>query len=325
MTKVLVTGGAGFIGSHLAQALLEQDHQVTVIDNLSTGTLENVSLLRKHKGFNFVRGDIREGSLVQALVKDCDCIYHLAAAVGVQLIAEDPVSTIATNIGGTEVVLEKANQFGKRIFLASTSEVYGKSEASPFEKTTTSSWAAPAFHAGLMPAVKPLTSFLARPIMTNMAYQSSLGVFFNTVGPRQTGRYGMVIPRFVQWALRNDPVQIYGTGQQSRCFCFVEDVVRALIALMSHPQAPGQVFNIGSTEEISIKGLAEKVIERCNSKSITEYLSYDEAYGRPIEDMMRRIPCIDRVSQLIQWSPKTSLDAILDRVISYEKQRHRLD
>ncbi len=325
MTKVLVTGGAGFIGSHLAQALLEQDHQVTVIDNLSTGTLENVSLLRKHKGFNFVRGDIREGSLVQALVKDCDCIYHLAAAVGVQLIAEDPVSTIATNIGGTEVVLEKANQFGKRIFLASTSEVYGKSEAVPFREDDNFILGSTSFSRWSYACSKAIDEFLGKAYYDQYGLPVVIGRFFNTVGPRQTGRYGMVIPRFVQWALRNDPVQIYGTGQQSRCFCFVEDVVRALIALMSHPQAPGQVFNIGSTEEISIKGLAEKVIERCNSKSITEYLSYDEAYGRPIEDMMRRIPCIDRVSQLIQWSPKTSLDAILDRVISYEKQRHRLD
>ena len=325
MTKVLITGGAGFIGSHLGQALLQQGIQVTVIDNLSTGTLDNIALLRQSSGFNFVRGDIRDGSLVQTLIKDCDYIYHLAAAVGVQLIAEDPVSTIATNIGGTEIVLEKANQFSKRIFLASTSEVYGKSEAVPFREDDNFILGSTSFSRWSYACSKAIDEFLGKAYYDQYGLPVVIGRFFNTVGPRQTGRYGMVIPRFVQWALRNEALQIYGTGQQSRCFCYVGDVVKALIQLMSHPQAPGQVFNIGSTEEIAINALAERIISRCGSKSTTEYLSYDEAYGRPIEDMMRRVPCIDRVSRLINWQPQTQLDDILDSVIAYERQRHSLD
>ena len=319
MTQILITGGAGFIGSHLAEALLKQGNQVVVIDNLSTGSIENVNLLRTFAHFSFVRGDIRDHALMQALVKDCDCVYHLAAAVGVQLIARDPVHTIATNIGGTEVVLDKANQFGKRIFLASTSEVYGKSEDVPFQEDDNFVLGSTSFSRWSYACSKAIDEFLGQAYFDQYGLPVVIGRFFNTVGPRQTGRYGMVVPRFVQWALRNEPLQIYGSGQQSRCFCYVGDVVNALLLLMAHPEAPGQVFNIGSTDEISIRQLAQKVINRTGSKSTLQYLSYDEAYGRPIEDMLRRIPCINRIHGLVGWEAGTELDRILDHVIAYEK------
>lgn len=313
--KALITGGAGFIGSHLAERLLELGQDVILLDNLSTGRLENISSCRSHEGLQFVKGDVRDASLVQLVTAQCDVVYHLAAAVGVQLIADDPVRTIETNIGGTETVLEAANKFGRKVFIASSSEVYGKSENIPFREeddivlgsTSLSRWA--------YACSKAIDEFLGLAFHRQYGLDVVIGRFFNTIGPRQTGRYGMVVPRFVQWALANEPIRIYGTGKQSRCFCCVEDVVEAVIGLMSCREAVGGMFNIGSGEEITIEDLAERVVGLTGSSSEKEYVPYDVAYGRQIEDMMRRVPSTERIEEAIGWQPKMDLNATLQVII----------
>jgi UDP-glucose 4-epimerase len=270
--RALITGGAGFIGSHLAERLLGEGGEVAILDNLSTGRLENIQGLRGHPKLQFVKGDIRDTSLVQLLAAECDVIFHLAAAVGVQLIADDPVRTIETNIGGTETVLAIANKFGRRILIASTSEVYGKSENIPFREeddivlgsTSVSRWS--------YACSKAIDEFLGQAYYQQYGLGVVIARFFNTIGPRQTGRYGMVVPRFVQWALKDEPICIYGTGVQSRCFCYVQDVVDAIIDLMRCDEAVGQVFNVGSSEEVSIKQLADRVIELTGSRSAQEFI-----------------------------------------------------
>jgi UDP-glucose 4-epimerase len=313
--KALITGGAGFIGSHLAERLLKSGDEVVIIDNLSTGRLANLDTFRHHAGLQFVKGDIQDSNLMQLLVSQCDVVFHLAAAVGVQLIADDPVHTIETNIAGTEVVLASANKFGRRILLASSSEVYGKSEKIPFGEDDDFVLGGTAFSRWAYACSKAIDEFLGQAFHQ----QYGLGVisarFFNTIGPRQTGRYGMVVPRFVQWALKNEPIQIYGTGAQTRCFCYVEDLVDAVIALMGCEQAAGQVFNIGSSEEISMEALADKVIEITGSTSRKEFVPYVVAYGRPIEDMMRRVPDTKRIRNAVGWQPKTSLDETLRIIV----------
>lgn len=314
--KALITGGAGFIGSHLAERLLGDGHDVVVLDNLSTGRLENMQAFRDHVRFQFIRGDIRDTSLVQLLAAECDVIFHLAAAVGVQLIADDPVRTIETNIGGTETVLAIANKFGRRILIASTSEVYGKSESIPFREeddivlgsTSLSRWS--------YACSKAVDEFLGQAYYQQYGLGVVIARFFNTIGPRQTGRYGMVVPRFVQWALRNEPICIYGTGAQSRCFCYVQDVVEAIVGLMHCDRAVGQIFNVGSSEEVSIKQLADRVVELTGSRSTQEFVPYEVAYGRPIEDMMRRVPCTERIRRAIGWQPKTNLEQTLQYIIA---------
>jgi UDP-glucose 4-epimerase len=318
--KALITGGAGFIGSHLAERLLIDGQGVIVLDNLSTGRLENIEPFRTHRKLQFVKGDISDVSLVQLLAAECDVIFHLAAAVGVQLIADDPVRTIETNIGGTETVLAVANKFGRPILIASTSEVYGKSESIPFREqddivlgsTSLSRWS--------YACSKAVDEFLGQAYYQQYGLNVVIARFFNTIGPRQTGRYGMVVPRFVQWALRDEPICIYGTGRQSRCFCYVQDVVDAIVGLMQCDAAVGQVFNVGSSEEVSIKQLADRVIELTGSRSARQFVPYEVAYGRPIEDMMRRVPSTERIHSTIGWTPKTSLDETL-RVIIAEHQR----
>ena len=318
--KGLITGGAGFIGSHLAERLLRDGHKVAVIDNLSTGSLKNIEGFRKHSGFDFVEGDIRNAELMEALIEQCDVVFHLAAAVGVKLIADRPVHTIETNIGGTEAVLETANKFGKKILIASSSEVYGKNEAVPFREdddivlgsTRMSRWS--------YACSKAIDEFLGLAFYQQYGLSVVIGRFFNTIGPRQTGRYGMVVPRFVQRVLKNEPVLIYGTGQQRRCFCYVEDVVDAAIGLMNCEETAGKVYNIGSSEEIAIEALADKIIEMTGSKSKKEFVSYEKAYGRPIEDMMRRVPNLERIKEAIGWEPKTSLDEALRVIIENFKQ-----
>jgi len=313
--KVLVTGGAGFIGSHLTERLLKDGHQVIVIDNLSTGSLKNIEHLRGHRDFEFVTGDISNAVLMTTLIERCDVIYHLAAAVGVRLIAEDPVRTIQTNIGGTEIVLDIANTFGRKILLASSSEVYGKSEAVPFREeddlvlgsTSLSRWA--------YACSKAIDEFLGQAYYQQYGLGVVIGRFFNTVGPRQTGQYGMVVPRFVQMALNNEPVLVYGTGKQTRCFCYVADLVEALIGLMNCEQAAGKVYNIGTSEEISIEDLADKIIDMTGSKSKKKFVPYEVAYGRPIEDMMRRVPSTERINETIGWEPRTRLDETLQTII----------
>jgi UDP-glucose 4-epimerase len=317
--RVLITGGAGFIGSHLAERLLKDGNKVVVIDNLSTGSLKNIEDFKKHSGFEFVEGDVRNAELLEPLVEQSEAVFHLAAAVGVKLIAEAPVHTIETNIGGTETVLDMANKFGKKILIASSSEVYGKSETIPFSedddivlgRTSLSRWA--------YACSKAIDEFLGLAFYQQYGLGVVIARFFNTIGPRQTGQYGMVVPRFVQWALRNEPILIYGTGQQRRCFCYVADLIEAVISLINCEQAAGKVYNIGSAEEITIEALADKIIEMTGSKSRKEFVSYEDAYGRPIEDMMRRVPSLERTKKTVGWEPKTELTETLRVIIDNEK------
>ena len=316
---ILITGGAGFIGSHLAERLLKDGNKVVVIDNLSTGSLKNIESFKKHSGFEFVEGDVRNAELLEPLVEQSEAVFHLAAAVGVKLIVEAPVHTIETNIGGTETVLDVANKFGKKILIASSSEVYGKSEAIPFcedddlvlGSTSLSRWS--------YACSKAIDEFLGLAFYQQYGLGVVITRFFNTIGPRQTGQYGMVVPRFVQWALKNEPILIYGTGQQRRCFCYVADVVEAVIDLINCEQAAGKVYNIGSTEEITIEALADKIIGMTGSKSRKEFVPYEVAYGRPIEDMMRRVPSLERTKKTIGWEPKTGLTETLGAIIDNEK------
>ncbi len=314
--RVLITGGAGFIGSHLAERLLNEGDKVAVIDNLSTGSRQNVETFKENRHFEFMEGDIRDAKLMETLSEQSDVIFHLAAAVGVQLIADDPVHTIETNIAGTEVVLEKANMFGKKVFLASSSEVYGKNEQIPFcedddvvlGSTHLSRWS--------YACSKAIDEFLGLAFYRQYGLDVVIGRFFNTIGPRQTGQYGMVVPRFVQKALSGEPVLVYGSGKQSRCFCYVGDIVEAVIGLMNCKKAAGRVYNIGSEEEITIEALADKIIAMTASKSNKEFVSYEEAYGMPIEDMMRRVPSLERIKKTTGWENKTSLTEALQAVIN---------
>jgi UDP-glucose 4-epimerase len=313
--KALITGGAGFIGSHLAERLLKEGDEVTVVDNLSTGSLKNIEGFREHPEFGFIEGDICDTGLMEEAAKRCDVIFHLAAAVGVRLIADRPVHTIETNIGGTEVVLNAANRYGRRTLIASSSEVYGKNETVPFREeddivlgsTSLSRWS--------YACSKAIDEFLGLAFNQQYGLEVVIGRFFNTIGPRQTGQYGMVVPRFVQSALKNKPLLIYGTGQQRRCFCYVDDVVEAIVGLMNCKNSAGKVYNIGSTEEISIEGLADKIIEMTDSRSKKEFVSYEKAYGKPIEDMMRRLPHLGRIKETIGWEAKTPLDKTLQVII----------
>jgi UDP-glucose 4-epimerase len=319
--RYLITGGAGFIGSHLCEVLLARGHHVVAIDDLSTGRVENIRHLHPLPHFQFVREDIRNAQVLDRLTSEAEVVIHLAAAVGVQLIVDDPVRTIRTNIMGTEGVLEAANRYGCKVLIASTSEVYGKGVRVPFREeddrlmgpTLRSRWA--------YAESKAVDEFLS------LAYHNQFGLpvvimrFFNTVGPRQTGRYGMVVPRFVRHALRAEPLQVYGDGQQSRCFADVADVTRAVAELAEHPKAIGEVFNIGATEEITIRKLAERVIGLTGSASEIVAIPYDEAYGPGFEDMRRRVPSIEKLNRLVGYAPRCSLDDILRRVIEYEKGR----
>ncbi len=313
--KALITGGAGFIGSHLAERLLAQGHQVVVIDDLSTGNLRNLANVLDNPSLEFVYDSVRNVETMHLLIRECDSVYHLAAAVGVQLIVDRPVLTIETNIHGTEVVLATANKFRKPVLLASTSEVYGKSESVPFREDDDTVLGSTRFSRWSYACSKAIDEFLG------LAYWQQFGLpvvvvrLFNTVGPRQTGMYGMVIPRFVERALRNDPLMIYGTGKQTRCFCYVGDTVDGIIALMDNPKAPGRVYNLGSVEEVSIDDLADRIISKAKSTSQKAYISYEEAYGRPFDDMMRRVPCIERAAELVGFNPRTSLDETLDHIV----------
>lgn len=318
--KGLITGGAGFIGSHLAERLLEDGHKVSVIDNLSTGSLKNIESFKNNSGFDFIEGDIRDAELMESLTEQCDIVFHLAAAVGVKLIADKPVHTIETNIDGTEKVLEAANKFCRKILIASSSEVYGKNETMPFSEdddivlgsTRMSRWS--------YACSKAIDEFLGLAFHQQYGLGVVIGRFFNTIGPRQTGQYGMVVPRFIQQALKNEPLSIYGTGQQRRCFCYVEDLIDAVTGLMNCEEAAGKVYNIGSNEEIAIEALADKIIEMTGSKSKKEFIPYEKAYGKPIEDMMRRVPNLERIKKTTGWKPKTSLDEILQVTIENSKQ-----
>ena len=313
--KALITGGAGFIGSHLSERLLKDGWQVAVIDNLSTGSLKNIEGLKSNTAFEFTEGDIRDVGLMDKLAEKCDCIFHLAAAVGVRLIAEKPVHTIETNIGGTEVVLNAANKFRKKILLASSSEVYGKSEIVPFSEDDDIVLGSTIYSRWSYACSKAIDEFLGLAFSQQFGLEVIIGRFFNTIGPRQTGQYGMVVPRFVQSALRNEPLSIYGNGKQQRCFCYVCDVIDAVLSLTNSGNAAGKVYNIGSDEEVSIEQLADKIIELTGSTSKKEYVAYEKAYGRPIDDMMRRVPDLTRIKQTTGWQPKTSMEEALKIII----------
>lgn len=316
----LITGGAGFIGSHLSENLLSMGHTVCVIDNLSTGRIENIGHLRSNPRFDFVRASIQDALVLDRLASQSEIIIHLAAAVGVKLIVEHPVHTIETNIMGTEAVLKAALRYGCRVMLASTSEVYGKGSRIPFFEdddvllgaTSKSRWA--------YAASKMVDEFLGLAYYREYGLDVTVFRLFNTVGARQSGRYGMVIPRFVRQALRGEPITVYGDGTQSRCFCDVRDVVQALVALSDHAAATGRVFNIGATEEVTILDLAERVKKLSGSVSEITLTPYDEAYAPGFEDMRQRQPDIRQIKALIDWSPQRSLDEILETVIAYERQ-----
>jgi len=317
MTHALITGGAGFIGSHLAERLLDQGQQVTIIDDLSTGRFENVVHLADHPNFHYAIETITNTGVMDRLVSECDLIYHLAAAVGVDLIVRQPIHTIETNVMGTEVVLKTARRYRCKVMIASTSEIYGKSNKTPFAEdddrvqgpTTKSRWS--------YATSKALDEFLA------LAYHKEIGLpvvvfrLFNTVGPRQRGRYGMVIPRFVKWALAGEPIQVYGSGDQTRCFANVSDVVEAVATLADTEEAVGEVYNIGSQEEITILDLAKRVKERAGSSSEIKLIPYNEAYEEGFEDMLRRVPDTSKIQRAIGWQPRKNLDTTLDEVIAY--------
>lgn len=313
----LITGGAGFIGSHLADSLLAAGNTVTVIDDLSTGSIRNIAHLREHKRFRYVIDTMMNAPLLAELVDDADLIFHLAAAVGVQLIVESPVRTIETNIQCTELLLQIAAKKKKKVIVASTSEVYGKSTAIPFREdgdlvigaTTRGRWS--------YACSKAIDEFLAIAYWREKQLPTVVVRLFNTVGPRQTGQYGMVIPRFVTQALANEPITVYGDGSQSRCFTHVADAVRALTSLMHADKAVGHVFNIGNDQEITILDLAECVREAAGSTSEITFQSYADAYEENFEDMPRRVPAIDKIHCTVGWSPQISMDGILTSVIDY--------
>jgi len=318
--KALITGGAGFIGSHLAERLSNRGDQVTVVDDLSTGTLENLHLLRSRDTFTFVRDSVRNTAIIQPLIEQCDMVFHLAAAVGVQLIADKPVHTIETNIHGTEVILDAACKFHKKVLLASSSEVYGKSEAVPFREDDDMVMGSTRFPRWAYACSKAVDEFLGLAYHQESHLEVVIARFFNTIGPRQTGAYGMVVPRFVGWALKGEPILIYGTGRQQRSFCYVRDVVDAVVDLMDSNNTAGQVYNIGSNCEISIEALADKIIQMTESSSTKKFVPYHKAYGRAMDDMMRRVPSLERINSAIGWESKTSLTDTLEIIINHFKK-----
>ncbi len=317
--QVLITGGAGFIGSHLSEALLAKGHGVHVIDDLSTGSLENLGHLRDDPAFSYTIGSCHDGGLVYELIANADFVYHLAAAVGVHLIVESPVRTIETNVHTAEIVLAHASARHTPVFLASTSEVYGKSAAIPFREdgdivmgaTTRGRWA--------YACSKALDEFLAVAYHRERDLPTIVGRLFNTVGPRQTGRYGMVVPTFVRQALAGQPITVFGSGEQQRCFCDVRDVVGALCELPDRDDLYGQVFNIGSTEEVSILELANRIKTATDSDSEITLIPYNEAYGEGFEDMPRRVPDTQKIELMLGWQATASLDEILGAVIAHER------
>ena len=316
--KVLVTGGAGFVGSHLAEALLARGDTVYVLDNLSTGSIDNIEHLKADRRFHYVIDSMMNEPVAAELIDRADVVFHLAAAVGVRLIVESPVNTIETNVHGTEMVLKLANKKKKKVLLASTSEVYGKSNMVPFREdadlvlgaTTKGRWS--------YACSKAIDEFLALAYWKEKQLPVVVFRLFNTVGPRQTGRYGMVVPNFVKQALLGHPLTVFGDGTQGRCFTYISDVVEALIQLADHPQAVGEVFNIGNgTEEVTILDLARRVKARTGSRSEITLVPYDQAYEEGFEDMPRRLPDTGKLCRLIGYQPKVHLDEILDHVIEY--------
>lgn len=317
MTHTLITGGAGFIGSHLAEALLSRGDRVTVIDDLSTGRFENIEPLTKNPGFSFALETITNETVMDRLGSECDRILHLAAAVGVDLIVNDPVRTIETNVMGAEAVLQVARRYRRKVFLASTSEVYGKNEKVPFHEDDDGVFGATTVTRWAYATSKALDEFLALAYHRSKSLPVVIGRFFNTVGPRQSAQYGMVIPRFVRQALAGEPLTVYGDGLQTRCFCNVRDVIRAVLLLIENDAAEGQVFNIGSTEEISMRDLAERVKARCKSSSDITFIPYEKVYSVGYEDMRQRVPDIEKIKGAVGWQPEIPLTQTLDEIVAH--------
>src|SRR5215204_3146913 len=318
MPKALVTGGAGFIASHLAELLLDDGWEVFALDDLSTGSIQNVAHLRDRGGFHLVVDSVLAPAVVSELVYKCDVVYHLAAAVGVRLIVERPVHTLVTNVQGTETVLDYCNRFGKRVLIASSSEVYGDHrEERPLRENDRRVYGPTTERRWLYADSKALDEFLALGYHQERALDCVIARLFNTVGPRQSGQYGMVIPRFVRAALAGAPLEVHGDGSQTRSFCHVQDTIRALKRLADEPAASGEIYNVGSTERISILDLARRVTALTGSDSELAFVPYDQVYGLGIEDTLHREPAIDKIRELIGWSPSRSLDEILADVVAH--------
>ncbi|MEF3694905.1 MAG: GDP-mannose 4,6-dehydratase [Candidatus Cloacimonadota bacterium] len=315
--KILITGGAGFIGSHLAERLLADGHKVSIIDNLSTGRLENIESFKEHPNFSYTIGSILNRELLESLINGVDQIFHLAAAVGVKYIIENPLLSLKTNIVGTDNILELANKYKAKVLITSTSEIYGKSEQVPFAEqddrllgsTHISRWG--------YSCSKAIDEFLALAFFREKRLPVVIVRCFNTVGPRQMGQYGMVLPKFIKAALLDQPIVVYGTGKQTRCFADVSDVVEAFVLLMNSPNCEGEIFNVGTTESISIEDLAVKVRTMCQSKSKIEYMKYEDAFEEGFEDMMNRMPDLTKIKDIIGYEPKMCLDDIITRMIQY--------
>jgi UDP-glucose 4-epimerase len=310
--RVFITGGAGFIGSHLCDALLAQGHQVTILDNMSTGSAANIAHVKEK--IEIHQGDIRDAALVEKLMAPADLVLHMAAALGVNTILENPIESISTNFTGSEVVLTAATKLNKRIIIASTSEIYGKNPKQPLSETDDRVVGTPQKIRWTYSDAKALEEAVAHALFLTKQLKVTTVRLFNTVGPRQTGRYGMVVPRFIQSALKNEPITIYGDGRQSRVFCHVQDAVKAILTLAATDSAIGQVYNIGGMGETTIKELAEKIIERTKSTSIITFTPYEDAYPAGYEDMQRRVPDITKIKTSIGWAPANTLDNIIDDV-----------
>jgi UDP-glucose 4-epimerase len=315
--RALITGGAGFIGSHLAEALLNEGHEVDIIDNLSTGSIRNIGHLKGHPKFNYVIDTLTNEPLLAELIDRNDVIFHLAAAVGVKLIVEEPVHTIETNVHGTEVVLKHANKKKKKVIIASTSEVYGKNLEVPFREDADLVMGATIKHRWAYACSKAIDEFLALAYYKEKKLPVIIVRFFNTVGPRQTGQYGMVLPSFVRQALANEPITVFGDGTQSRSFTYIADVVSCLMRLVKERNAIGEVFNIGNEQEVTILRLAEMVKKAAGSTSEIVFVPYDKAYEAGFEDMPRRVPDLSKVHALVGYEPKVQLHEIIDNVIEY--------
>lgn len=319
--KVLITGGAGFIGSYLAEAYLSRGDEAYVIDDLSTGSRDNIHHLLTHPLFHFVNDTILNREVVLELTGICDVVVHLAAAVGVKLIIDEPLKSIHTNIAGTEIVLELANKFRKKVFIASTSEVYGRNSKVPLSEDDARIYGSTAVARWSYAATKATDEFLALAYFRNKQLPVIIARFFNTIGPRQTGQYGMVIPRFVGQALRNEPLTVYGDGNQTRTFTYAGDVVNGIIALIDEPRAAGEIFNLGGDEEISINELAGRILSMTGSASPLLHIPYEQAYQEGFEDMERRVPDLTKIKRLIGYRNTCSLEGMLAKVIEYERSR----
>jgi UDP-glucose 4-epimerase len=318
--SALITGGAGFVGSHLAEELLNRHYSVLAVDNLSTGSLQNIAHLHDNPGFKFITGNIMDEPLMDDLISRSDKVFHLAAAVGVRLIIERPVETIETNIMGTEIIYKYANIHKKKVVIASTSEVYGKNDEIPFKETDDSVYGPTVKSRWSYACSKAIDEFLALAYFHEKKLPVVIVRLFNTIGPRQTGRYGMVVPNFVQQALLGHPLTVYGDGQQTRCFANVRDVVWAVAELAERPEAEGRVFNIGTEELISIKDLAHLIKKICGSNSEIHFIPYDKAFETGFEDMSQRMPDISRIKEIVGFEPKITLEQTISEIIEYFKK-----